>query len=150
MKNILFAAVVLLAFSGCGGISSTGNFGKKITEDGALTVEEFISAMGDQEAFSGKIKGTVLKVCQTKGCWYTMEMPEGKSMTVVTKDHSFSLPKDASGKTAIAEGKATLIVTSVEQLRQLAEDEGRSPEEIAAITQAVEEIEFEADGVILK
>ena len=47
-------------------------------------------------------------------------------------------------------GKAFKEVTTVEELRHYAEDEGKSEEEIAAITEPVEEYKFVADGVIME
>ena len=48
------------------------------------------------------------------------------------------------------EGKAYREVTSVDELKHYAEDEGKTPEEIAAIVEPVEELKFMASGVILK
>lgn len=149
MKKLMIAFVAV-ALAACGTIPSTGSFGEKITEDGAQTVEAFLNDMGSKEEFKGKITGTIQKVCQSEGCWYTLETPDGNSLRVVTKGHSYKLPKDASGKTAIAEGVATVKVTSVKRLKHLAEDAGKSKEEIDAITEPKTELEFEADGVIIK
>jgi hypothetical protein len=46
-------------------------------------------------------------------------------------------------------GKVAKEVVSVEDLRHFAEDEGKSKEEIAKITQAKENITFEASGVLI-
>ena len=76
-----------------------------ITDEGAVSVTDFVASMGDQQEVKGKIVGTVNEVCQAEGCWYTYDLGEGKSMMVMTKDHAFQLPKDCSGKTAVAEGR---------------------------------------------
>jgi hypothetical protein len=49
----------------------------------------------------------------------------------------------------VIKGKAFKEVTSVEELQHYAEDEGKSKEEIALITQPQEEIKFLADGVVV-
>lgn len=149
MKKFIFIFAAAM-FAACSQTPSTGNFGETITEEGASSVESFLTSMGENKEFNGKISGTVQKVCQSEGCWYTLEMPNGESMRVITKDHAFKLPKDASGKTAIAKGTARVNTTSVERLKHLAEDEGKSKEEIDAITEPEVEIEFEASGVIIK
>ena len=47
------------------------------------------------------------------------------------------------------EGKAFREVTTVEELRHYAEDEGASQEEINAITEPTEELKFMANGVLV-
>ena len=97
-----------------------------------------------------KLTGKIIEVCQKKGCWMVMNIGEGKSMRVKFKDYSFFVPKDASGKTIIIEGKAFSETTSVATLQHYAEDAGKSKEEISKITVPETEIGFEAHGVILK
>jgi ABC-type phosphate transport system substrate-binding protein len=151
MKKIilLFAAVAMLA--ACGKkMPSTGTFGdQSITADGATAVADFMNGFTEGEK-NGKITGTINKVCQGEGCWYTYDLGEGKNLRVITKDHSFSLPKDASSKTAIAQGVLKTKTTDVERLKHLAKDEGLGEEEIAKITEPKVEYEFEATGVIIK
>ena len=77
-------------------------------------------------------------------------MGEGKPVRVITKEHSFKLPKDAGGKEAIAQGTLKVVTTDVCRLKHLAEDEGQTAEEIAKITEPKMEYEFEATSVIIK
>jgi hypothetical protein len=60
------------------------------------------------------------------------------------------MPKDASGRTAIVDGIAKVEETSVADLQEYAKDDGKSKEEIAAITEPKRELVFEAKGVIIK
>ena len=60
------------------------------------------------------------------------------------------MPKDASGLTAIIDGVAKIDVTTVADLQEYAKDDGKSKEQIAAITEPKKELVFEAKGVILK
>ncbi len=96
------------------------------------------------------ITGKVAGVCQAKGCWMTILLSNGEEMTVKFKDYAFFMPKDCSGKTIIAHGKAFVKTTSVAELKHLAEDAEKTPEEIAKITKPKKEIRFEADGVVLQ
>lgn len=59
------------------------------------------------------------------------------------------MPKDIKGRKVIMEGYAYKLVTPVEELRHYAEDEGKSKEEIEAITEPLEELKFMASGVLL-
>ncbi len=151
MKRILILGAVILGMTACSNeLPSTGNFGEEISEEGALDVAAFMADMGDKESHEGTISGTIQKVCQEEGCWYTLALADGKTLRVMMKDHSFVLPKDASGKIAIAKGEAKVITTSVDRLKHLAKDAEKSQEEIDAITEPKQEIEFTAIGVIVK
>lgn len=98
-----------------------------------------------------KLKAKVTSVCQMKGCWMTIASDDqpGKSIHVNFEDYGFFVPKDISGREVILEGKAFKEVTSVDELRHYAEDEGKSEAEIASITEPVEKYKFTATGVRL-
>ena len=135
--------------------TETGNqfFGEKIDDSDVISYDEMLTQMADADSLTNiKVSGKVNGVCQAKGCWITIvSAEEGKeSMFVKFKDYGFFMPKDIAGETVVMRGKAFKEVTSVEELRHYAEDEGKSEEEIAAITEPVEELKFMADGVILK
>ena len=70
-----------------------------------------------------------------------------KTVFVRFKDYGFFVPKDIAGMEVIIEGRAFIEETSVDELKHYAEDEGKSAEEIAAITEPVEEMKFMATGV---
>ena len=53
------------------------------------------------------------------------------------KDYGFFMPTDAAGKEVIVDGKAFVNEVSVADLKHYAEDAGKSPEEIAKITEPV-------------
>lgn len=124
------------------------HFGEKISEEGAISFSEFHKNMADKSEMETKIKGEVTGVCQKKGCWMTMN-EDGKELFIKFKDYAFFVPKDISGREAIIEGVAYREVVSVDELRHMAEDAGKSEEEIAKITEPKEELRFMADGVIL-
>lgn len=72
----------------------------------------------------------------------------GNEIFVKFKDYGFFMPLDCEGQELVMNGFAVKSVTSVDELRHYAEDEGKSEEEIAAITEPKEEITFMADGVV--
>ncbi len=130
MKKITLLFVFAALIASCGKkLPSTGTFGnEKMTADGAVPIAQFIASVKeDTEEKEGKVSGTITKVCQGEGCWFNLDLGEDKFVHIYTKESSFSLPNDASGKTAIAEGK--LIVNSSKESK---------------------EYEFEATGVIIK
>lgn len=127
-------------------------FGEKINEQNVLPLEDVLNKM-QQESLTeleAKVSGTVLEVCQVKGCWMTLETPDEGEMRVTFKDYGFFMPKDIADKTVVIEGTAELVTTSVEDLKHYAEDAGQTQEEIDQITEPEKEITFEAFGVIIK
>lgn len=130
---------------------SPNQFGQPITEQGAMSYDNLLAQMKDRDSLAVKVVGTVDAVCQAKGCWMTIvsEQVDAESMMVKFKDYGFFVPKDISGRKVVMEGYAFREVTPVDELRHLAEDAGKSPEEIAKITSPKVELKFLASGVLL-
>jgi len=131
-------------------LPSTGSFGDEITKKGAMAAKKLPGKVEDGESLDMKVKGKVLEVCQSKGCWMTIDMGDEDIMRVKFKDYGFFVPKDAAGKTAVMEGVVEKKIVSVDELKHLAEDAGKSEAEVAKITEPKEEITFVARGVIIK
>lgn len=163
MKKLLYSALLLFALS-CSNApttttsttqaattqqTSTGFYGEAITAEGALTIAEMKELMGDKKEIAVKVTAPVEAVCQKKGCWMELAGSDGTAIRVTFKDYGFFVPKDASGKTAIVQGKAKVEETSVADLKEYAKDDGKNADEIAAITEPKRELVFEATGVIL-
>jgi hypothetical protein len=125
-------------------------FGEKITELDAIPTDSLKNMMGTNTELACKLQGKIATVCQTKGCWMELKNNDGTAIRVTFKDYAFFMPKDAAGLTAIVDGVAKVEVTSVADLQEYAKDDGKSKEEIAAITEPLKELVFEAKGVILK
>jgi len=125
-------------------------FGELITPDGAQDVNSLLASVSNDEEITAKVTGTITEICQSKGCWMTLQLENGETMRVTFKDYGFFVPKDAAGKTVIMDGIAKLDVTDVETLRHYAEDAGKTQEEIDAITADKKGLSFEASGVIIK
>ena len=128
----------------------SGNFGASISEQEVVDPSEMIALVAENGTFEGKIVGEIKEVCVKKGCWLTMDLPNGESMRVTFKDYAFFVPTNSQGFPIILDGIATMTTTDVETLRHFAEDQGKTAEEVAAITEPKREITFEATGVIIK
>jgi len=127
-------------------------FGEKITADDAITYDELLAKLETAETVENvKVKGAVTSVCQVKGCWMNIASadPAKEEMFVKFKDYGFFMPLDLTGD-VVMRGKAYKEETSVDELRHYAEDEGKSAEEIASITEPVVELKFMADGVVIQ
>jgi len=162
MKSILsFAIVLVVVLSSCKQNkvevvtkedgTTIGHYGEKITADGAITFDELLTKLETEAEVSDvKVRGTVNSVCQVKGCWMNIVSEKNKDaeMFVKFKDYGFFMPLDLTGE-VVMRGRAYKEETSVDELRHYAEDEGKSKEEIAAITEPVMELKFMADGVVI-
>jgi hypothetical protein len=99
------------------------------------------------------LSGTVSDVCRTMGCWLEIEdtSSDGKrsSLLVMNKDHAFFVPRNCRGRGVHAIGYVVVETHSVEMLRHLAMDAGKSQAEIDAITEPSKRLLFIADAVIL-
>jgi len=131
-------------------LPSTGSFGEEIDKKGSISAKKLAKKMEGEESLNIKVKGVVVEVCQSKGCWMTIDMGGDETMRVKFKDYGFFVPKDAAGKKATFEGVVTKELVSVEDLKHIAEDGGKSEDEIAKITKPQEELTFMADGVIIE
>lgn len=165
-KTFLIAAMVALAFVSCKNSQEnkadvvidsseeteypTGNFGQEIKEENAVSLNQLVAELEREDKFEGKVYGEIKEVCTHKGCWMTLDLPNGETMRVTFKDYGFFVPKNSHGYPVIIEGVARKSMTDVETLRHYAEDAGKSQEEINAINSPKQEYAFEATGVIIK
>jgi Domain of unknown function (DUF4920) len=153
-KKIVLASLTLLFATTMTFAQKT--FGETFKPKKALTYEALLAKLDKMDAKSApievKVKGDVSAVCQTKGCWMKIvskEDPKKPSLFVKFKDYAYFMPKDLSGGKVVMKGKAYIEETSVDELRHYAEDDGKSPAEIAKITEPKRELKFMADGVVI-
>lgn len=126
-------------------------YGDTITMDGAVDIATFKTKIAGVDSLPVKLEATINETCKMKGCWMTVDLGNGEEMRVRFKDYGFFVPTEgASGKVAVMEGYAFTDTISVEHLKHLAEDAGKTAEEIAAISEPEIGVNFEAIGVIIK
>jgi len=157
---ILFGAGVLMTSCATGGGNTdavitaqdtvAGSYGEYVSGDDAVSVADMFRTLQHTGQFQGKVIGEINEVCKSKGCWMTLELPDGNKMRVTFKDYGFFVPTKSSGYMAIVDGKASKTITDVETLRHFAEDEGLSSEEVQKINTPKEEYTFEAEGVLIQ
>lgn len=125
-------------------------FGETFTPKKVMSYERFVQKLSKTGSVDGVVKGKVEAVCQMKGCWMNIVSDKSGATTLVKfKDYGFFVPMDITGQTVIMKGHGYREETSVDELRHLAKDAGKSKEEINAITKPKEEFKFLATGVIL-
>lgn len=128
------------------------SFGDKIVTDNALTKDAMLkkySSLKPGDTVAVKFKSNIKDVCQKKGCWMSLELPNGKESFVKFKDYGFFVPLNAAKSEAVVNGKAFVSEISVAQLKHYAKDGGKSEEEIAKITEPKRTYGFLADGVLI-
>lgn len=166
MKKFLLFFVLFLSILSCKDTASaaktaTNNtsqeettakyYGEKISAKDAISYDAMLASLDTKDSLEVKVQGKVSGVCQAKGCWMTIVSQEENKpeMFVKFKDYGFFMPLDLAGREVVMAGKAFREETSVDELRHYAEDEGLSAEEIAKITEPVEELKFLAYGVVI-
>jgi hypothetical protein len=127
------------------------SFGDKIDDKGVLSkdeIQEKYNRLKPGDTIAVKFKSEVNAVCQNKGCWMRVDVGEDEAM-VKFKDYGFFMPKDIAGREVIVDGVAFVEEVSVEEQKHYAEDAGKSPDEVAAITEPKKTLSFISSGVLI-
>lgn len=165
MKKILFILTVIGVAIGCKNEKTDQDqvveteeiavnyhtFGDQISDEAVLTEEEMalkFKSLKPRDTINAKFTSEVKEVCQKKGCWMKIDMGDQEAM-VRFKDYAFFMPKDIAGREVIVSGRAYIEEMSVENQQHYAEDAGKTPEEIAEITEPKRTLAFEANGVLI-
>lgn len=127
-----------------------GIYGEKIMPEGAVTELDYDMLFEEAEMAEFKVAGHIAASCKYSGCWMDIELSDGEVIHVTFLDESFTIPLDASGKDVIAGGIVSRKMIPVETLQNYAREDGKSDEEIAAITEPAFAYKFIAKGVIIE
>jgi Domain of unknown function (DUF4920) len=154
MKNTIALLLTVLLFTNCSheknASSSVSSYGGSFVEAGPLNGTQLIEQMKGKERLQCQFEGTINMTCKKAGCWMEVAMPDGEAMTVFMKDHAFAVPlENCEGKHTVVNGEAFYKELSVAYLKHLAEDAGKSADEIAAITEPRKVLAFTASGVLI-
>ena len=127
-----------------------GYYGEQISVENLVSGEKVITMLGEQDSVWVSMKSKIVSNCQKSGCWMDLDVGNEDVIKVTFKDYAFFIPLDSEGKTATVEGFAKKELIPVDMLKHYAEDEGKSQEEIDAITEPELAYTFEAIGVIIE
>ena len=131
-------------------LPSTGNFGREVNFEQAVAADLLPGLFTTSDTVEATIHGHISASCKHSGCWMDLDLGNDRALHVTFKEEAFTIPLDAAGKNAIAEGIAIRELIPVETLKNYARDEGKSEEEIAAITEPLYAYEFIANGVLIE
>lgn len=125
-------------------------YGEEITSTPIYKMESFndLSKMSD-EPQTIALEGQIKSVCKKKGCWMKMANPNGDDL-FVSFDYAFLVPKNADGRRAVINGVLSNDTTSVEYLKEIAKDAGKSQIDIDRISEPEISKTFLANGVLIK
>lgn len=128
-------------------VTPGSTFGASLSVNGAVPAAELPVILTKKETADVKVIGEVMDVCPKKGCWMSLAMPDKSTVFVTMKDYGFFVPLELIGKKVVIDAQASVVTTSVEELRHYAEDAKKSKEEIGAITEPKKEIRLTANGI---
>jgi len=129
--------------------SIEGQYGGEISTENPISGKDIIAMLEEKDSIWVTMRSIVVTNCQSSGCWMDLDLGTGEVIKVTFKDYAFFIPLDSKGKTATVEGFAKKEVIPVDLLKHYAEDDGKSTEEIDAITEPELAYTFEAIGVII-
>jgi hypothetical protein len=111
-------------------------FGASITEATTTPLDALVKEPATYKDKVIKTEGKITAVCQEMGCWMEIGDPAGGAHIKMAGE-SFYVPKDASGRRAIVQGKV------------LGGDKDNTAKEAEEATGHVAKIQIEASGVEL-
>jgi hypothetical protein len=151
MKQLAAIALSFLLFS-CSKdakMESDGKYGEPFIADSARSVGEAIKAMSLVTEMPVVVKGTVAEVCKSEGCWLMLKNEGGEDLYIDIAGKKFHLTPDIEGKTVAVKGVLTKEPISIEEVKQMAREAGKTEAEVNAITSIKDDIAMEATGLIV-
>ncbi len=128
----------------------TGSFGQSPDTQEAVPASQLSGLFSDTDTIDVTLSGDISASCRHSGCWMDLDMGNNAMIHVTFEDEAFTIPLDAAGKKAIAQGKALRKMIPVETLQNYAREDGKSEEEIASITEPAWIYEMIASGVLIE
>ena len=124
------------------GVPSPMVYGELREPDGGLTPLSEITA--DPAHYEGRVvltEGEVQRVCKKRGCWLELADSSGARAFIPMAGHSFTVPMDSVGETALVEGTVHRRERS-EAERQHLESDGAGS--------SIPAVSIEATGVLIR
>jgi hypothetical protein len=97
LLSLLGAAALLVA--------AETKLGKPLTLKQSVTIADVFAHPDQYVGKTVQIKGKIASVCEEMGCWMELTNLDGQKIHVDVEHGVVVIPKEASGRQAIAEGK---------------------------------------------
>ena len=124
MRMSLLALVLIVS-----AFAADLKIGAPLTKQPVVSIADLAAKPDAYVGKSFQVKGKITEVCQVMGCWVMLTDGKGSMMRVQMEEGKVAFPKDAAGRTAVAEGKlAKYDLTKEEAVamaKHAAEDAGR-------------------------
>jgi hypothetical protein len=149
MRTLLSIALLV----SCSAFAAEVKLGKPLTLDKVTSIDAIVTSPASYVGKTVQVKGKVVEVCQMMGCWMNISDPATKAMIrIKVKDGEIVFPKDAPGKTAVAEGKLVKLELTreqaVAQAKHEAQENGRTFDE-KSITAGKTIYQIQGSGAVL-
>lgn len=96
--------------------AADANLGKPLTLKTATPISDITANPGPLVGKTLQVKGKIIEVCQSMGCWMMLVDPGTKAaIKIKVKDGEIVFPKDSVGKMAVAEGTLAKIEMTKDQ-----------------------------------
>ena len=142
MRSTLMCLLLLISFKGYGATF----YGKSFSDKSGMTIEDAIKSFSKNSEKDILIKGEVLKVCEKKGCWMTIQS-KSSPVRVTFKDYGFFVPSSLTNKLVFLKGRLFEKIETVDLQKHYLEDQGASATEIAKVKKDRKLYHFVASGV---
>ena len=87
-------------------------YGKEITLEEKTKISDILKNPVEFEGKKVLVEGTVVGVCEKRGCWIKLASDEGYgTIKIKVNDGEIVFPLEAKGKKALVEGKVYSLVT---------------------------------------
>jgi hypothetical protein len=148
MKRLLNFSALTIALTLSLGTAETNaqdavseHFGAPFRFEGEpLALADAISTCADSGS-ACKVEGTVDRVCQSRGCWFTLADPAVDSVVRIRmQDYGFFVPRDAMGAHVVFEGLLTQETITLEQAQHYADDEAAGGDNPARVVEGPESV----------
>jgi len=124
MRLLIAASLAIAALS-----AADLKLGKPLTQKEPLPLATVLAKPADYIGKTIQVKGKITEVCEMMGCWMDLTNDEGQKLRIKVNDCEIEFPKNAAGKTAVAEGRFDKIELTKEEAiaraKEEAEDKGK-------------------------
>ena len=120
MKLLLVALTAVSLLS-----AADVKLGKPLATEKPIALATLLSHSADYLGKTVQVQGKIAEVCQDMGCWLDLVNDAGQKIRIKVNDGEIVFPKDAAGKSAIAEGKFDTVTLTREQAVAQAQEEAK-------------------------
>ncbi|MBI4909698.1 MAG: DUF4920 domain-containing protein [Acidobacteria bacterium] len=123
----IFITALLLCALPC--LAAEKKLGKPLALRSQTPIADIVKSPDQYVDKTVQVKGRITEVCEKAGCWTNLVDADNKMIKVKVNDGEIVFPKEAVGKTAIAEGTFKKFALTKEQAidraKHEAEEQGR-------------------------